>query len=60
MLPDLHRERGLFTRQELIAIGDWVRDTCIAFGTEIQTAYKCAAAMVQGLEPPPPAAQGKE
>ncbi len=31
-------------------IGEWVISTCLLFGTDLSTAYKVAAAFVEGLE----------
>lgn len=31
-------------------IADWVVQTCLLFGSEVSTAYKVAAAFVEGLE----------
>lgn len=36
-------------RREIKAAADWVRDTCLAFGVDYYTAYKCAGAFADGL-----------
>ncbi len=44
LYPDEDRQKAL---REL---GDWVISTCLLFGAELSTAYKVAAAFVEGLE----------
>lgn len=31
-------------------IAEWVRDTCLFFGTTVETAYRVAALFVEGLK----------
>ena len=35
--------------QEIVAAADWVRDTCLAFGAQYDTAYKVAGVFADGL-----------
>jgi hypothetical protein len=38
------------TRAREIEIADWVVDTCLAFGTSVETAYHVAALFVEALK----------
>ncbi len=44
LYPDEDRQKALFE------LGTWVVMTCRLFGAELSTAYKVAAAFVEGLE----------
>lgn len=45
------RLRNPDTRQETLAeLGDWVRDTCLAFGTGAELAQRVAWHFVAGLD----------
>jgi hypothetical protein len=32
------------------ALAEWVKDTCLLFGTTVETAYRVAAMFVEGLK----------
>ena len=33
-----------------LVIAQWVRDTCLLFGTTVETAYKVVAMFIEGLK----------
>ena len=33
-----------------LALAEWVRDTCLLFGTTVETAYRVAAMFIEGLK----------
>ena len=42
--------RNPLTREEtLLEVAEWVKDTCLIFGTSISMAYKVASMFVRGL-----------
>lgn len=38
------------SREREIEIADWIVDTCLTFGTSVETAYYVAAIFIQGLK----------